>query len=127
MKHKNKNQFNKASKEELNKYSNLLKPIISSRVLSMGFNLNEVMFIRENHTNYLRITIGHIERGIALDDCEVVSKVLGKELDEKDLIPVSYILEVQSPGVETKNEASKQSSEEEHYFTLKDLGMVVKS
>ena len=47
----------------------------------------------------LRIFI-ESEKGISLDDCSTVSRQLGAALDVDDLIPVAYILEVSSPGID---------------------------
>lgn len=48
----------------------------------------------------LRITIDKAQGFISLDDCERVSKVAGPLLDQADLIPGPYTLEVSSPGAE---------------------------
>jgi ribosome maturation factor RimP len=48
----------------------------------------------------LRIAIDKAEGFISLDDCERVSQVAGPLLDQADLIPSSYTLEVSSPGAE---------------------------
>ena len=48
----------------------------------------------------LRIAIDKPEGFISLDDCERVSQVAGPLLDQADLIPQSYTLEVSSPGAE---------------------------
>jgi ribosome maturation factor RimP len=48
----------------------------------------------------LRIAIDKSEGFISLDDCERVSHVAGPLLDQADLIPDSYTLEVSSPGAE---------------------------
>jgi ribosome maturation factor RimP len=47
----------------------------------------------------LRIAIDRTQ-GITLDDCERVSQVVGPLLDQADLIPGPYTLEVSSPGAE---------------------------
>jgi ribosome maturation factor RimP len=47
----------------------------------------------------LRIAIDR-PQGITLDDCERVSQVVGPLLDQADLIPGPYTLEVSSPGAE---------------------------
>jgi ribosome maturation factor RimP len=47
----------------------------------------------------LRIAIDRPE-GISLDDCERVSQVAGPLLDQADLVPGPYTLEVSSPGAE---------------------------
>lgn len=62
------------------------------------FELVDVEYVKEAGTWYLRAYIDK-EGGIAVDDCEVISRRLGEWLDEKDLIDESYILEVSSPGL----------------------------
>ncbi len=47
---------------------------------------------------YLRAYIDK-EGGIAVDDCEIISRKLGEWLDKEDFIDDSYILEVSSPGL----------------------------
>jgi ribosome maturation factor RimP len=47
----------------------------------------------------LRIFIDS-EAGITVDDCARVSGQVGAALDVDDLIPVAYILEVSSPGLD---------------------------
>ena len=63
-----------------------------------GFELVDVEYVKEAGTWYLRAYIDK-EGGIAVDDCEVISRRLGDWLDEKDFIDESYILEVSSPGL----------------------------
>src|SRR5947209_1488376 len=48
----------------------------------------------------LRIAIDKSDGFISLDDCERVSRVAGPLLDQADLVPESYTLEVSSPGAE---------------------------
>lgn len=62
------------------------------------FELVDVEYIKEAGNWYLRAYIDK-EGGIAVDDCEVISRLLGAWLDEKDFIADSYILEVSSPGL----------------------------
>ena len=110
--------------EELLRCSNNIRPKVEKMISNLDFNLVEVLFEIEHHVNYLRITISHPHRNISLTDCELVSRTLEKELDAENLIPFSYTLEVQSPG----NKQNRESAEKlEHSFTLKDLGLVVKS
>jgi ribosome maturation factor RimP len=47
----------------------------------------------------LRVTIDK-ESGVSLDDCERFSRALEAILDVEDPIPVSYTLEVSSPGLD---------------------------
>lgn len=62
------------------------------------FELVDVEYVKEAGTWYLRAYIDK-EGGIAVDDCEVISRKLGDWLDKEDFISESYILEVSSPGL----------------------------
>jgi len=62
------------------------------------FELVDVEYVKEAGTWYLRAYIDK-EGGIAVNDCEVVSRQLSEWLDEKDFIADSYIMEVSSPGL----------------------------
>ena len=55
-------------------------------------------YVREVGVWYLRCYIDK-EGGITVDDCEVISRLLGEWLDKEDFIEDSYILEVSSPGL----------------------------
>ena len=63
-----------------------------------GFELVDVEFVKEAGVWYLRAYIDK-EGGIAVDDCEVISRKLSDWLDQEDFIEESYILEVSSPGL----------------------------
>ena len=72
----------------------LLLPILSEH----RFELVDVEFVKEGGNRYLRAYIDK-PGGIAVDDCEVVSRALSSLLDREDYIADSYILEVSSPGL----------------------------
>ena len=76
------------------KTEQLLQPIVDE----YGFELVDVEYVKEAGTWYLRAYIDK-EGGIAIDDCELVSRALSEKLDELDFIEDSYILEVSSPGL----------------------------
>ena len=63
-----------------------------------NFELVDVEYVKEAGNWYLRAYIDKVG-GIAVDDCEVISRKLSDWLDEKDFISESYILEVSSPGL----------------------------
>ena len=58
----------------------------------------DVEYVKEGSNWYLRAYIDK-EGGIAVDDCEVISRILSDWLDKTDFIEDSYILEVSSPGL----------------------------
>lgn len=68
-------------------------------VLEAGLELVEVEFVKEGGHWYLRIYIDK-PGGVNHEDCRHVSERIDKMLDERDLIPYSYALEVSSPGIE---------------------------
>ena len=63
-----------------------------------NFELWDVEYVKEAGTWYLRAYIDK-EGGIAVDDCEVISRILSDWLDQTDFIEESYILEESSPGL----------------------------
>lgn len=71
----------------------------STIVEEMGYELVDIKYQREGNNWYLRFFIDN-EVGIVMDDCSAVSRKVDKILDELDIIPNAYILEVSSPGVE---------------------------
>lgn len=66
---------------------------------NLGLELWDIKFVKEGPNRYLRIFIDK-PGGITLDDCEAMSRALDAPLDEFDPIPVSYCLEVCSPGID---------------------------
>lgn len=76
------------------KTEELLTPILEK----YEFELVDVEYVKEAGTWYLRAYIDK-PGGIAINDCEIVSRELSELLDQKDFIDDSYILEVSSPGL----------------------------
>lgn len=68
---------------------------------SMGLELVEVQFRREQHGWVLRVFIDTAE-GVTLEHCSRVSRELSDFLDVEDIIDHKYHLEVSSPGLERK-------------------------
>lgn len=77
------------------KVTTLLFPITEEK----GLELVDVEFVKEGPNWYLRVYIDK-ENGVTIEDCEEVSRLLEKKLDEADPIVQAYILEVSSPGID---------------------------
>ncbi|MFN3598410.1 MAG: ribosome maturation factor RimP [Aquificaceae bacterium] len=75
------------------KVKELVEPVIKN----MGYRLFDVEF-RSERGWVLRIILDK-DGGITIGDCEEVSKRVSALLDVEDIIPVSYLLEVSSPGL----------------------------
>ena len=76
-----------------------IEELLESKIKNLGYILYDVEYVKEGKDYYLRIYIDS-EKGITLDDCELVSNNITDMLDEKDIIKDQYFLEVSSPGVE---------------------------
>ncbi len=66
---------------------------------TLGVALIDVEMERQSGTQVLRVYIDR-EGGTRLEDCENVTRELGRLLDELDLVPGAYSLEVSSAGLE---------------------------
>lgn len=73
----------------------LLQPVFKG----VNLELVDVTYTKEGNGWYLRIFIDK-PGGVGIEDCQSISRVIDKLLDEKDPIPQSYTLEVSSPGLE---------------------------
>lgn len=47
----------------------------------------------------LRVDVRHQGKDTGLDDCEQMSRALESILDQQDIIPEAYVLEISSPGL----------------------------
>lgn len=66
-----------------------------------GLEAVEVRFHRHGSRGYLRVDIDRPgATGVSLDDCEIVSRDLEVLLDEADVVPGPYDLQVSSPGLD---------------------------
>ena len=83
-----------AKKDYESRTEAMLMPIVEAK----GFELVDVEWVKEGANWYLRAYIDK-EGGIAVDDCEVISRALSDRMDEEDFIEEAYILEVSSPGL----------------------------
>jgi len=90
-----------ALKEDLEK---LIKPIVEEH----RCELYKFEYRREGKNFVLRVYIDKTDGSrITIDECAAVSESIGKVLDEKDVIPQKYILEVSSPGLNRELKTEK--------------------
>jgi len=83
----------------LAKIEEKVENLIENKVQELGYSLYDVEYVKEGKDYYLRIYIEN-EKGISLDDCELVSNNITELLDKEDYIKEQYFLEVSSTGVE---------------------------
>lgn len=71
-----------------------------------GVEVVDVEYVKEGTNMFLKVYIDN-GSGIDLDSCELFSRALSKELDEKDPIKDFYFLEVSSPGLNRRLKKDK--------------------
>ena len=76
-----------------------VEKLIKKKVEDIGYELYDVLYLKEGKNYTLRIVIDN-EKGISLEDCEKVNNEITDILDEADYIKEQYFLEVSSPGIE---------------------------
>lgn len=77
-----------------------LESKIKILVESLGFGLYEILNIKENENQILRICITKATGSVNLDDCQEVSLAISPLLDVEIPESQKYFLEVSSPGIE---------------------------
>src|SRR5688572_30618836 len=78
-----------------------VRQLIEQVVEGQGYEVVDVEFKGSGKNSVIRIFIDHAS-GISHRDCELISEQVGTVLDVEDLIPLSYTLEVSSPGLDRK-------------------------
>ena len=78
-------------------HANELRSLIEPVVAALGFELAGIKYVRSRQHGLLRVYIDS-DRGITVDDCEIVSHQISGLLDVEDPISGQYTLEVSSPG-----------------------------
>ncbi len=75
---------------------------LAGKVISeAGLELVELSLKGSSKKRVLRLDIDRPgPGGVGLEDCQLVSRQVGAALEESDLIPSSYVLEVSSPGID---------------------------
>jgi ribosome maturation factor RimP len=79
---------------------------------SLAYELVDVRFGQSGKKRSLEVTIYRRQTPIALEDCEVFSRALEKELDEASppVLGGAYLLEVQSPGIDRQLKTERELS-----------------
>ncbi|MBD2100512.1 ribosome maturation factor RimP [Leptolyngbya sp. FACHB-261] len=85
----------------------------------LGLELVGAVFHTNQNPPVLRVDIRNLERDTGLDDCERMSQALEPALDEADLLPGAYVLEVSSPG------ASRTLSSDREFTAFKGFAVLV--
>jgi ribosome maturation factor RimP len=77
-----------------------LQQIFCEYLALRGIELVELSSRFEGQTLMLQLLVDRPSGGIVLDECAGLNKALCALLEERDLIPQSYVVEVSSPGLD---------------------------
>lgn len=80
------------------KSTDLIANKLKGPIEQAGYELWDVEYKKEGKKWFLRLFIEHQEN-ITLDDCIKVNEIVEPILEESDIIPQEYFLEVSSPGI----------------------------
>lgn len=73
--------------------ASLVKGLISDVITSNGYRLDDVLYVKEGNTYFLRVVIDK-EGIITVEDCSRVTRLINPILDLEDPIEEGYILDV---------------------------------
>ncbi len=77
--------------------ASIVRDLINDIVVSNGYRLDDVLYVKEGNSYFLRVVIDK-DGIITVDDCSRVTQLINPILDEADPIEESYILDVCSMG-----------------------------
>ena len=75
----------------------VVRNLINDIIVSNGYRLNDVLFVKEGNCYFLRVIIDK-DGIVTVEDCSNVTHLINPILDEADPIEESYILDVCSMG-----------------------------
>lgn len=90
----------------MNQEEQKLKSIVEAH-LEAAYFLVELVFKNQKPKSKLTVLIDG-DQGISIDKCAELSRWLGKQIEEQNLIQNAYTLEVSSPGVDTPLQSKRQ-------------------
>jgi ribosome maturation factor RimP len=86
---------------------------------NLGLEVVAAVFHTNQHPPILRVDIRNPEGDISLEDCEQMSRALEATLDQTDVIPDAYVLEISSPGI------SRNLTTDREFTSFKGFPVVV--
>lgn len=86
---------------------------------TLGLDVVGAVFHTNQSPPVLRIDIRNLQEDTGLDDCERMSRALEAALDEANVIPDAYVLEVSSPGI------SRSLSSDREFISFKGFAVIV--
>lgn len=109
------------NKELVPGLENLLNDFLSAQ----GLELVELSCCHEGRNLVVRLLVEKPEGGITIGECVRVNRRIGDLFEEKDIIRESYVLEVNSPGLDrplkTKQDFSRCRGRQVKFFLIEPI------
>ncbi len=77
---------------------NIIEETVYNAILQDGYELIDLIIQHQGSKELLQFFVDK-EKGITLNDCEILTKKIDAVLEMENLIDGAYILEVSSPGI----------------------------
>jgi ribosome maturation factor RimP len=77
-----------------------LQQVIAPVLGDVQVELVELDLVRASGQIIIRLLVDKPGTGINLDECALINRRLGDIIEEQDIIPDRYVLEVSSPGID---------------------------
>ncbi|MFD2203928.1 ribosome maturation factor RimP [Shivajiella indica] len=84
-----------------------IEEIVEKHLPDASHFIVEVLVAEKAHKPHVKILLD-ADKGLSIDTCAMVSRLVGDEIEAKDLLPDSYVLEVSSPGIDYPLSSKRQ-------------------
>lgn len=98
-----------------------LLPLAQPLAEKLGLEILEAVFQTNQSPPVLRLDVRNINEDTGLEDCEKLSRSLDEVLEQTNLIPDAYVLEVSSPGL------SDVLTEDRDFVTFRGFPVLVQT
>ncbi|WP_373521596.1 ribosome maturation factor RimP [Aquiflexum sp.] len=79
--------------------NHILEEIVIKHLPDESHFLVDIQLVDNGSKPQLKVLID-ADQGISIENCALVSRLVGEEIEAKELLPEAYILEISSPGVD---------------------------
>ena len=87
----------------------------------LGLEVVGAVFQTNQRPPILRVDVRNLSNDTSLNDCEQMSRALETTLDDTEVIPGTYVLEISSPGI------SRQLATDREFVAFKGFSVIVKT
>jgi ribosome maturation factor RimP len=87
--------------------NHILEEIVIKHLPDESHFLVVIQLMEKGSKPQLKVLID-ADNGVSIESCALVSRLVGEEIEAKELLPEAYILEVSSPGVDFPLDSKRQ-------------------